>query len=228
MKASLPDTGLTVKGAFLLWAKLWRPGWLNRLQEAPRLQYVDRIVPRERWEGMSNLYLVALAKIRLRNAGRPDTLRRSISLVVGTRIEGKKESSIEDLITDYKAVWPMVCATVQLLGEARGSLPTEPGSPLHKLVESVPPTSHELIRIITDNPGRYFAACKYFLDELSAGSGLQQQHQPPMSPDHCFHWPIFADLTHTFVPSEAMLAMSAEEISITATRYYYTDYKRRR
>jgi hypothetical protein len=214
------------KGAFLLWAKLWQPGWLNRLQEAPRLQYVDRIVPRERWEGMCNLYLVALAKIRLRHAGRHDTARRSVSLVIVTRKGGKKESSIEDLIITYKTVWPMICAAMQLLGEARGSMPSQPGASIHELVASTPPTSRELIQIATGDPDRYFAACRYFLGELSAESGLKQQHQPPMTPDQCFKWPTFADLNSVFVPSEVMRVMSAEEESLTASRYYYTDYKR--
>jgi hypothetical protein len=212
-----------IKDAFLSSFRVWRPGWINEL--APRLNYFDKTVPRKRWEGFCNLYLVALAKIRLKQAGRPHSLMRSISLVIKTRKSGGMETTIENTKAAYKTVWPMVCAAAQLLGEVRGSIPSELGVSMHKLIEGPPPTSRELIRIIIDDPGRYFAACRYFLDELSARSGQKQQRKPPLPPDQCFKWPIFADLNSAFVPSEVMCTMSPEEESVTA-KHRYTDYKR--
>ncbi|MEA2820070.1 MAG: hypothetical protein QOJ86_2074 [Bradyrhizobium sp.] len=212
-----------IKDAFLSSFRVWRPGWINEL--APRLNYFDRTVPRRRWEAFCNLYLVALAKIRLKQAGQPHSLMRSISLVIKTRKSGAMETTIENTKAAYKTVWPMVCAAVQLLGEVRGFIPTTPGASMHTLIEGPPPTSRELIRIIIDDPGRYFAACRYFLDELSARSGQKQQPEPPLPPDQCFKWPIFSDLDSVFVPSDVLYAMSPEEESVTA-KHKYTDYKR--
>jgi hypothetical protein len=210
--------------------QIWKPNFVDELQRAHRLYYIDEKVPRKRWKDWRDLYLFAAAKIRLRNAGRPDTRRRSMSFLIKSRelegIEGHKESHIDKRISENKSVWPLICALVQLLSEAREVLPIQVGTSMHRLAVNEPPTSRELVRIIVDNPGRFLAACKYFLNQLSAKSALKQQHNSPMTLHECVEFPEFQDLASTFVPPKTLLVMDSNEQDITS-KYKYTDYKRR-
>jgi hypothetical protein len=178
---------------------------------------------------MCILYLIAVAKIRLRHAGREDTLRRSTHFLMEVRkahgLKGPKVSYIENLISDGKTVWHIVCALVHLWGELHRTASTEDRLSMHGLVEGEPPTSRGLINIIIDDPGRFFATCEFFLDQLSAASKVKQQHQPPVDPNQCLALPKFKDLSDIFVPSEALCAMESNEALIAAKPYYYTDYK---
>ncbi len=170
------------------------------------------------------------ALTRLRHASKPDPKRRAISLVIELRvsegINGKMESYIEDLTNEFKNVWPIVCAAMYLLSETRRPTAQQAGTSMHNLIEVQPPTYRQLMRIIIDNPGHFFAACQYFLDQLLAESGLVQQHQPFMTSDDCYGWPDFKDLSDDFVPSEALRTLSSTR-SIDRVTGSYTDYKRR-